>query len=68
MRVMTGDRRDGVKLAYDMPNYNGLSGKFMLRLIAAWIAMGLRRPEIALGKTVRKPQQPVAVKAGLRDL
>jgi hypothetical protein len=51
-----------------MPNYNGLSGKFMLRLIAAWIAMGLRRPEIALGKTVRKPQQPVAVKAGLRDL
>jgi hypothetical protein len=26
----------------------------MLRLIAAWIAMGLLRPEITLGKTVRK--------------
>jgi hypothetical protein len=28
----------------------------MLRLIAAWIAMGLRRPDITLGKSVRKPQ------------
>jgi hypothetical protein len=54
MRVMTQDRRDGVALADDLPNYDGHSGKFMLRLIAAWIAMGLRRPEITLGKTVRK--------------
>jgi hypothetical protein len=54
MRVMTRDRRDGVALADDLPNYDGPSGKFMLRLIAAWIAMGLRRPEMALGKTVRK--------------
>ena len=44
----------GVALADDLPNYDGHSGKFMLRLIAAWIAMGLRRPEITLGKTVRK--------------
>ena len=56
MRVMTQDRRDGVALADDLPNYDGHSGKFMLRLIAAWIAMGLRRPEITLGKTVRKSQ------------
>jgi len=27
----------------DVPNHRGHSGKFMLRLIAAWIAMGLRR-------------------------
>jgi hypothetical protein len=51
MRVMTKDRRDGVELADDLPNYDGYAGKFMLKLIAAWIAMGLRRPEIALGKT-----------------
>jgi hypothetical protein len=56
MRVMTQDRRDGVELADDLPSYDGYSGKFMLRLIAAWIAMGLRRPEITLGKTVRQPQ------------
>ena len=56
MRVMTQDRRDGVALADDLPNYDGHSGKFMLRLIAAWIAMGLRRPEITLGKTVRESQ------------
>jgi hypothetical protein len=53
---MTKDRRNGVELADDLPNYDGHSGKFMLRLIAAWIAMGLRRPEITLRKTVRKPQ------------
>jgi hypothetical protein len=51
MRVMTKERRVGVELADDLPNYNGHSGKFMLKLIAAWIAMGFRRPEITLGKT-----------------
>jgi hypothetical protein len=53
MRFMTKDRRDGVELADDLPNYDGHSGKFMLKLIAAWIAMGLRRPEITLAKTAR---------------
>jgi len=48
-------RRDGGELANDMPNFDGYSVKVMLRLVAAWIAMGLRRPDIALGKTVRKP-------------
>src|SRR6202045_2388273 len=53
MRVMTKERRVGVELADDLPNYSAHSGKFMLKLIAAWIAMGLRRPEITWGKTVR---------------
>jgi hypothetical protein len=56
MRVMTKERRVGVELADDLPNYSGRSGKFMLKLIAAWIAMGLRRPEIALGKTAHRAQ------------
>jgi hypothetical protein len=51
MRVMTKERRAGVELADDMPNYSGRSGKFMLKLLAAWIAMGFRRPEIGLGRT-----------------
>jgi hypothetical protein len=47
MRMMTKQRRTGVELADDIPNYSGYSGKFMLKLLAAWIAMGFRRPEIA---------------------
>jgi hypothetical protein len=53
MRVMTQDRRDGVALADDLPNYDGHSGKFMLRLISAWIQMGFRRPKISLGSARR---------------
>jgi len=56
MRVMTHERRGGVELADDLPNYAGHSGKFMLRLISAWIAMGFRRPKINLGNTVRRSQ------------
>jgi hypothetical protein len=55
MRVMTRERPDGVALADDLPNYDGHSGKAMLRLVAAWIAMGFRRPEITFGKTIREP-------------
>jgi hypothetical protein len=51
MRVMTKERRAGVELANDLPNYAGYSGKFMMKLIGAWMAMGFRRPEIVLGKT-----------------
>ena len=39
---MTRDRRDGVELPSDVPNYATHSGKFMWRLLAAWIAMGFR--------------------------
>ena len=56
MRVMTKERRAGVELADDMPNHGGHSGKFMLKLMAAWIAMGFRRPEIILGKTFQRVQ------------
>jgi hypothetical protein len=50
MRMMTKERRAGVELADDIPNYSAHSGKFMLKLLAAWMAMGFRRPEIAWGK------------------
>ena len=56
MRVMTKERRAGVELADDLPNYDRQSGKFMLKLITAWIAMGFRRPEITWGKTTRREQ------------
>jgi len=52
MRVMTKDRRAGGELADDIPNHRGFSGQFMLKLIAARIAMGLRRTDIAWGKSV----------------
>ena len=45
MRVMTRKRRAGVALGDDVPTHRGHSGKFMLKLIAAWIAMGFRRPQ-----------------------
>jgi hypothetical protein len=46
MRLMTAARPDGVILPDDMANYPGHSGKFMLKLLGAWIAMGFRRPAI----------------------
>jgi hypothetical protein len=51
MRIMTKERRQGVEFSDGLPDYAGHSGKFMRKLIAAWIAMGFRRPEITLGKT-----------------
>jgi hypothetical protein len=56
MRVMTRERRVGVELAHDLPNYSGHSGKFILKLITPRIAMGFRRPEITLGKTAHRAQ------------
>ena len=46
MRMMTAERPEGVVLPNDMPNYPGNSGKFMLKLLRAWMAMGFRRPAI----------------------
>jgi hypothetical protein len=51
MRIMTKQRRPGVEFADGLPDYAGHSGKFMRKLIAAWIAMGFRRPAITWGKT-----------------
>jgi hypothetical protein len=45
MRMMTKDRRPGVEFSDTLPSYPGYSGNFMLRLTAAWIAMGFRRPQ-----------------------
>jgi hypothetical protein len=53
MRVMTKDRRAGVELADDVPNYSTFSVKLVLRLLAARIAMGLRRTDITWVKTAR---------------
>ena len=46
MRVMTAERPAGVTLPDDMANYPGRSGKFMLKLLRAWMAMGFRRPAV----------------------
>jgi hypothetical protein len=46
LRMMTAERPDGVILSDDMTNYPGHSGKFMLKLLSAWMAMGFRRPAI----------------------
>jgi hypothetical protein len=46
MRVMTAERPEGVILPDDMANYPGRSGKFILKLIGAWMAMGFRRPAV----------------------
>ncbi|WP_229726826.1 GFA family protein [Sphingomonas alpina] len=43
MRVMTRDRPAGVTLPGDVPNFPRFSGKFMVKLFFAWIAMLLRR-------------------------
>ena len=48
MRVMTGDVPPGVTLPDDgLPRMKGHSGRFMLRLMATWAAIGFRRPAIA---------------------
>ncbi len=46
LRLMTARRPAGVNLPDDMTNCPGFSGKFMLRLLGAWVAMGFRRPAV----------------------
>ena len=46
MRLMTAERPEGVILPDDMADYPGISGKFMLKLLRAWLAMGFRRPAV----------------------
>jgi hypothetical protein len=48
MRVMTKDRRESAELPSDVPNYRTHSGKFMWKLLAAWVAMGFRTPKVAM--------------------
>jgi len=47
MRVMTADQPGDSPLPDDIPNYPRHSGRFMWRLLGAWIAMGLRSPRVA---------------------
>ena len=51
VRIMTRERRAGVELPKDVPSYETHSGKSMLKLVAAWMAMGFRRPQIIWGTT-----------------
>jgi hypothetical protein len=46
LRMMTAERPEGAALPDDMTNYRGHSGKFALKLLGAWIAMGFRRPAV----------------------
>ena len=46
MRMMTAERPEGVILPDDMTNYPGHSGRFILKLLGAWIAMGFKRPAV----------------------
>ena len=46
IRTMTADARDGAVLPGDVPNLAGHSGKFMWKLLTAWVAMGFRVPKV----------------------
>jgi hypothetical protein len=50
MRVMTAERRADVALGNDVPNHAGRSGRFLWKLIAAWAAMGFRKPDLGLAE------------------
>jgi hypothetical protein len=45
MRVWTKDRRASAPLDPDAPSARGFSGRVILKLLAAWAAMGFRRPK-----------------------
>ena len=53
MRMMTAERVEGAALADDMTNYRGHSGRFMLKVLGAWIAMSFRRPPTE----IRRPKE-----------
>jgi hypothetical protein len=46
MRVMTKDRTDAAPPPSDIPSYPAYPPRFMFTLLAAWAAMGFRRPKI----------------------
>ncbi len=48
MRIMTRDRPAGVELSDStIPAYEAQPPRFMIKLLAAWVVMGFRRPKIA---------------------
>ena len=46
VRTMTRDAPAGVTLPDDASNLRGHSGRFFVRLLGAWVAMGFRAPKI----------------------
>ncbi|QDE81584.1 GFA family protein [Myxococcus xanthus] len=48
MRTMTGDLPPGVVLPDDVPNGKSQTLSFFIKLLGAWIMMGLRSPKIAI--------------------
>lgn len=45
MGIMAKDRPAGAALPEDMPTYPGYPAIFIAKLLAAWVAMGFRRPK-----------------------
>ena len=48
MRIMTKDRGGDVLPKDDVPSYGGFPPRFLWKLLAAWIAMGFRNPDMGL--------------------
>jgi len=46
MRVMTKDKPEGMELSNNIPSYDTMPPRFMIKLITSWAAMGFRRPKI----------------------
>jgi hypothetical protein len=47
MRIMTKDKPEGLELSNAIPAYDTMPPRFMIKLLAAWAAMGFRRPKVA---------------------
>ncbi|MDP3853314.1 hypothetical protein [Phenylobacterium sp.] len=45
-RTMTAEKPEGVELLGGLPSYPSHSGRFMWRLMKAWVAMGFRIPKV----------------------
>jgi hypothetical protein len=45
-RIMTGDRIDRTPLPNDVPSFATHSTKAVMKLLAAWAAMGFRKPKV----------------------
>jgi hypothetical protein len=49
LRTTTRDREDAAPLPDDLPSPGSHTIGFMVRLLVAWVAMGLRVPKIMVG-------------------
>lgn len=50
LRTMAGDLPEGTQLPDDLPNPRSHTPSFMIRLLGAWLRMGLRRPTVDVGR------------------